>query len=421
MQDDYVLRILIHNVGHHELYLRLRSGDRAFTVRPNPHGMAVIGTELLKRCQGFENATSGGGDIILEPPLQFRTNRERARLRLGSEEEAAVRDHGAEVVAIEFQNLSAALTHWHDGADGAHHVLLVTTAPEESDIAGSATLAIAGLMAKFADYKWPGVNFEVLEPLREDPFRFSSMNGYVRSVVRKAVDDLIFREVRSGEGWNGRVELVLSASTGTTPVISALHEAFRDLTPMFLHIPRARQRPKGTELPHVESYSFREITHRVPVSTIELAEDEQLAVSHMRRWRDQFLAATDDRHELGSFWLRKGNKPVLAVLGVETKSGLVFHQACNLEVSLPTGTLCAERNAIGTALASNPALRREDIKIVAVLSLPGLNSGAHMNPLGPCGACMEWLRKVAEASPSMRILTFTDASCDHVIVERVCQ
>jgi hypothetical protein len=36
---------------------------------------------------------------------------------------------------------------------------------------------------------------------------------------------------------------------------------------------------------------------------------------------------------------------------------------------MPTGSLCAERNVIGTALASDLTLRREDIRYVAVLSL----------------------------------------------------
>ena len=37
---------------------------------------------------------------------------------------------------------------------------------------------------------------------------------------------------------------------------------------------------------------------------------------------------------------------------------------------MPTGSLCAERNVIGTALASNPNLKREDLKCVAVLAVP---------------------------------------------------
>jgi hypothetical protein len=40
-----------------------------------------------------------------------------------------------------------------------------------------------------------------------------------------------------------------------------------------------------------------------------------------------------------------------------------------MEVSMPTGSLCAERNVIGTALANDPGLKREDLLMVAVLSL----------------------------------------------------
>jgi hypothetical protein len=41
-----------------------------------------------------------------------------------------------------------------------------------------------------------------------------------------------------------------------------------------------------------------------------------------------------------------------------------------MEVSMPTGSLCAERNVLGTALAANPALKREDLKLIAVLAVP---------------------------------------------------
>ena len=41
-----------------------------------------------------------------------------------------------------------------------------------------------------------------------------------------------------------------------------------------------------------------------------------------------------------------------------------------MEVSMPTGSLCAERNVIGTALADNPSLKRQDLKVIAVLAVP---------------------------------------------------
>lgn len=40
------------------------------------------------------------------------------------------------------------------------------------------------------------------------------------------------------------------------------------------------------------------------------------------------------------------------------------------KVSMPTGSLCAERNVIGSALAADLTLLRRDIKAVAVLSMP---------------------------------------------------
>lgn len=41
-----------------------------------------------------------------------------------------------------------------------------------------------------------------------------------------------------------------------------------------------------------------------------------------------------------------------------------------MEVSMPTGSLCAERNVIGSALADRPDLKREDLKLIAVLAIP---------------------------------------------------
>ena len=43
----------------------------------------------------------------------------------------------------------------------------------------------------------------------------------------------------------------------------------------------------------------------------------------------------------------------------------------------------------------------------------------HSNPLEPCGACCEWLRRIARVSPGFRIVTFTDLSCKEVHVKTV--
>lgn len=41
------------------------------------------------------------------------------------------------------------------------------------------------------------------------------------------------------------------------------------------------------------------------------------------------------------------------------------------------------------------------------------------NPLGPCGACNEWLKKIYEVNPDFRVVTFTDTSCRFAYVREV--
>ena len=173
-------------------------------------------------------------------------------------------------------------------------------------------------------------------------------------------------------------------------------------------------------------------------------------VEEMIKYKRQFEAVRDlSMHELGSFWLRKTHKVVMAVL-LTQKNGQppVYWRGMNVEVSMPTGTLCAERNAIGNALAGDQTLCRKDMAYVAVLSMdltpPGGGGGGSggsgggggggggggrvlhansddaaevaMNPLDPCGACMEWLKKIGEVNPDFKVVTFADSSCEHVYI-----
>eukprot|EP00126_Sphaerothecum_destruens_P001246 Sdes_comp13678_c0_seq1m3268 len=92
-------------------------------------------------------------------------------------------------------------------------------------------------------------------------------------------------------------------------------------------------------------------------------------MSHKQKFES---IVSNHEHELDNFWLRKTKKPVLSVLLVHKSqnSAPFFIRGMNVEVSMPTGTLCAERNAIGNALANDPSLSRRDFKMMAVLSLP---------------------------------------------------
>jgi len=66
------------------------------------------------------------------------------------------------------------------------------------------------------------------------------------------------------------------------------------------------------------------------------------------------------------------------------------------------------------ALFSRSAVARKPKRHVVVQSTKDLN------PLKPCGACNEWLKKIAESNPYFQILTFTDADC-HGVYCTPCQ
>jgi hypothetical protein len=55
-------------------------------------------------------------------------------------------------------------------------------------------------------------------------------------------------------------------------------------------------------------------------------------------------------------WLCWYNSVLAVVMIKRKKAGYSFFRGINLEVSMPTGSLCAERNAIGQALAADPCI-----------------------------------------------------------------
>ena len=50
-----------------------------------------------------------------------------------------------------------------------------------------------------------------------------------------------------------------------------------------------------------------------------------------------------------------------------------------------------------------------------------VHSNLDINPLAPCGACNEWLKKIAESNPYFKVLTFTDADCNGVYITPVIE
>jgi len=92
----------------------------------------------------------------------------------------------------------------------------------------------------------------------------------------------------------------------------------------------------------------------------------------------------------------------------------------NIEPSTPTGSLCAERLSIGRAVCDLPNIKRSDFRAIAVWCPGELDddddSRTPINPIAPCGVCMEWLKKIVEESEQFFIVAFTSTSLETMIV-----
>jgi len=88
---------------------------------------------------------------------------------------------------------------------------------------------------------------------------------------------------------------------------------------------------------------------------------------------------------------------------------LVAHRGMNTEVSLPSGSLCAERAAIGRA-ASN-FHHASDIVVVATV-----DPDNKLNPLWPCEVCQSWLAKLRLRNPDIAVLAVESSACDSFLI-----
>lgn len=334
--------------------------------------------------------------------------------------------------------------------------------------------------------------------------------------------------------WRNSMSVTLSAADGSTARTHAIRECLRPFRPAFFHFWQLKTFWHETKIvdDDLEVHSY-ETMETLPAVDAERLRDKQIqmVVDEMKAFRQEMIdALCRGKHDISKFWLRKTRKPVLAVLLVQSHEMQrpVLYRGTNMEVSMPTGSLCAERNVIGSALAANPELKREDLKSIAVLAIPSLDevtgertmrrvdsmasmgsttlgsnpdisrdrqmsigsevdewllpptqqqqqhpqgldqsftmipptsdenqaasakaesestpvrkirlfsksagrqkhkrsvvvqNSRDLNPLRPCGACNEWLKKISESNPYFQIVTFTDADC-HGVYCTPCQ
>ena len=174
--------------------------------------------------------------------------------------------------------------------------------------------------------------------------------------------------------WKQSFSVTLSFADGSHARTHAIQTSLRPYRPRYFHFWQLKTFWHDTKIVQddLEVHSFEDM-ETVPAMDVKLAQDDvKLVVKEMNAFRSYFLDTLRQReNDFSQFWLRKTKKPVLAVLLVSGKDDKpVLYRGTNMEVSMPTGSLCAERNVIGTALTSNPSLKREDLRMVAVLAVP---------------------------------------------------
>ena len=378
-----------------------------------------------------------------------------------------------------------------------------------------------------------------------DLFRCHHNVSFVNKQLRPLIDAHRTQLAkRFGESWKRRMHVTLALTDGAPARVQALQACLRNYRPVFLHVWQLKSfwHDRTLTVEDLDIQTFEDMETRPPVDRNKLPLWQQRLVDEMAAFKREFdLTRQDQNHELHAFWLRKTKKPVLSIVMVEVEddkrvpqpkdststtdddteashTSLRFFRGINCEVSMPTGSLCSERNAIGTALATNVGIRREQFKAVAIMSTsvvskpgtyeansprrvpstvasqvpptdqdvsiksrkrprmnpeegldawrlkrwrsnstdstettrsieqstevviksyqvrsgtphspssrrammgPNIQIKTDLNPIAPCGACLEWLKKIAEVNPDFRVLMFEDTSCTKVFVRSV--
>mmetsp|Transcript_19143 Transcript_19143/g.53857 ORF Transcript_19143/g.53857 Transcript_19143/m.53857 type:complete len:365 (-) Transcript_19143:99-1193(-) len=140
--------------------------------------------------------------------------------------------------------------------------------------------------------------------------------------------------------------------------------------------------------------------------------DSEVKSVAMRKALEDLKAYYDHWSHSGHdvFWHRKSHQVVLAVVVCRSEDGaLTAFRGMNTEVSLPAGSLCAERAAI--ARAASEMRRAAEIEAVAVLDPQN-----RINPLWPCEVCQSWLAKLKDQSAAICVLAVKEAACDAFVV-----
>ncbi|KAL4168996.1 hypothetical protein KRP22_009925 [Phytophthora ramorum] len=369
-------------------------------LHPSLLDIATPGERWKARCQDTQSPI---GFNLADAPIPISNAEVLRDFQLRGEEETSrlVEQHWDRVgiTAVYFPLVALLLPKWTQvlkefQSEGSRQLVYLISGAGiprnvEHSRSGNSTEITAQLIVLFVHQYYPHMT-AIQVHSGSNIFRFDDNVQFMTRELRPLLE--AHRETlvdRCGEAWKSHFHVTIAYADGPPARLSALNASLRIYKPSYLHIWQLKTfwHERKLSMADVDFHSFENIEASPLVAPSKADALTQMIVREIRMFRDQFLAA-EGEGEVASFWLRKSRKPVLAVLLIEKPAAvagerptIVVQRGMNCEVSMPTGSLCAERNAIGSALASDPTLTRRALKMIAVL---GLNlSGSGSNVISP--------------------------------------
>jgi cytidine deaminase len=396
-----MLTCLLHNIGHHDLYLLREEESEEAPYRPPGSACRELGEALAQVDLDAAELCFNGAGLRLPATLSWGPGEGYRCIYMP-------------LLAAALEEIEQRISRKKANHPQQSLKLTLVTAGKEKE--GNNPQGFTPALLRLAKLRSQKNNFAGIE-LIADPRHLHGdayaldPGGLYREIQRPLEHEAQKLAKQHGEAWQSYIQVCLSASTGTAAMIAGLSAALSRWRPDVLTVSNARQAPNRDRhgrlsTPKARATPMRDLGDSIPLPVENPGTVAEYAIQELGAWHKVYRAARPKPPSKGGgeadFWFRKGLKEVLAVVITrDANNHLRAHRGVNLEVSLPTGSLCAERNAMGSAFVAQPDLQRADIAAVAILSLdPSLPR------LGPCGACQEWLRKIAEVNPELQILTF---------------
>ena len=145
--------------------------------------------------------------------------------------------------------------------------------------------------------------------------------------------------------WKDSFNVTLSFADGCPARTYAIQASLRPYKPTYYHVWQLKTFWHNAKVcdDDIEIHSHDEM-ETTPATEISAANNRvQSVVKEIMNFKQEFLMKLTQSNDLTSFWLRKTKKPVLAVLLVKKQNGIAkLYRGTNMEVSMPTGSLCAE-------------------------------------------------------------------------------